>query len=190
MGNSWAIQVLDGLEFLHKKGIVHKNLKTKNVLLFNHGLCCKLTDFGMSRTTVLGNIDNLKIENNTVQTTAPELFTATTTSNCNIRASSNSTSSTSSFYTSHTPSPTTDIYSFGILLWEMYTLKSPWNGLTDCEIFLRVVKNNERPDCSRLDDNGKQILEKCWCQKPNERLLLTELQCIFKEKLQSISQES
>lgn len=192
---SWATQVLDGLEYLHEKGIVHKNLKTKNVLLFNHGLCCKLTDFGMSRTTVLGNFENLKIENNTVQTAAPELFTTTTTSNCTATNSSSSsskstTSSRSSLFASHTPSPATDIYSFGILLWEMHTLKSPWDGLTDCEIFLRVVKNNERPDCSQLDDSVKQILEKCWCQNPKERVLLPALQCVFKEKLKKFSQES
>jgi len=45
---SFTSQVVEGLEYLHSRGILHRNLKADNVLLDTSGIC-KISDFGFSK---------------------------------------------------------------------------------------------------------------------------------------------
>ncbi|KAL0562358.1 mitogen-activated protein kinase kinase kinase, partial [Marasmius crinis-equi] len=47
---SFAAQILDGLEYLHSKGILHRDLKADNILVEMEGVC-KISDFGISKRT-------------------------------------------------------------------------------------------------------------------------------------------
>ena len=62
--------VVDALVYLHTMNIIHRDLKTKNVLLDATGVA-KLTDFGVSRETIL---DTMTAEIGTVAWTAPEIL--------------------------------------------------------------------------------------------------------------------
>ncbi|CAF1669311.1 unnamed protein product, partial [Adineta ricciae] len=72
---NWALDIVDGLQYLHSRKISHRDLKPENVLITkdNHA---KLSDFGMAR--VLATIQHNTAGSGTPKYTAPELFDAET----------------------------------------------------------------------------------------------------------------
>lgn len=59
-----------------------------------------------------------------------------------------------------------DVYSFGIVMWEIMSREPPFKGLRPHEIMAQVVNVHARPDMRRVPQNCppqyKQILERCW----------------------------
>eukprot|EP01006_Ploeotia_vitrea_P031747 TRINITY_DN64054_c0_g1_i3.p1 TRINITY_DN64054_c0_g1~~TRINITY_DN64054_c0_g1_i3.p1 ORF type:complete len:377 (-),score=54.74 TRINITY_DN64054_c0_g1_i3:137-1267(-) len=98
----YTLQILEGLQFLHMKGVVHGDIKGQNVLISEKGEV-KLTDFGTATKTELA--EN-KVKGGTVVGTilwmAPEVCRG------------------------GVPTKWSDIWSLGCMLIEMATGKSPW----------------------------------------------------------------
>ena len=66
-----------------------------------------------------------------------------------------------------------DIYSFGIVMWEIMSREPPFKSHRPHEIMSAVVNQQARPDMSKLPENCpnqyKLILERCWHQNPEMR---------------------
>jgi hypothetical protein len=63
-----------------------------------------------------------------------------------------------------------DVYSFGILLWQMARDRPPFKGLKKEEFMLTVVENGERPKLDKTWPVGfSQLLTKCWDRNPEIR---------------------
>lgn len=99
-----AAQIVSALEFVHQRGIVHRDLKPTNVLLDSQ-LRAYLTDFGIAK----------EISNSTVALHTGQGTPAYSSPEQHTRAPVNLK---------------TDIYSFGIMLFEMFTGELPWKGFT------------------------------------------------------------
>ena len=109
-----SIQIVEGVAYLHncRPPILHRDLKSANILLNGH-FDCKISDFGLSRlmqheasmSTVAGV--SAKAVAGTPVYMPPE-----------------------SLLEDPTPpaSPAGDMYSLGVLLWELWTGEVPWNG--------------------------------------------------------------
>lgn len=95
-----------GMNYLHLCSIMHRDLKSGNVLLDSHGTV-KISDFGLSCVLEIGHSSSdLTAETGTYRWMAPEV----------IR---------------HEPYSTkADVYSFGVVLWEMITKDQPFRGMT------------------------------------------------------------
>ena len=143
-----AIGIANGMMNIHKQNIIHRDLKTANILL-DSNLWPKICDFGISRFE--SNDHNLTGCIGTPQYMAPELVSSTKYDK------------------------KVDVYSYGLILYEMCELVKPFGDMTINEIFLHVVERGERLKFSRTDKSIRELITKCWAQDPNERPSFEEI---------------
>jgi serine/threonine-protein kinase len=168
-----ALQVADGLAFAHQEGLVHRDVKPQNVLLSREGEV-KVTDFGIARS--------LEVEHGVTQTgtvlgtgeyLAPE------------QASGKPIS------------PATDVYSLGVVLWEMLAGEVPFSGENFVAVALRHVNEpvpslrEIRPDVSpRLAAAVERALAKDPAHRfPSMAALAKELRACLAEEEAPVAPE-
>jgi serine/threonine-protein kinase len=138
-----ALAVADGLAFAHDHGLVHRDVKPQNVLLSREGEV-KVTDFGIARSL---HVDHGMTQTGTVLGTgeylAPEQASG------------------------RPVSPATDVYSLGVVLWELLAGDVPFTGENFVAVALHHVNDppphlrDRRPDVSpRLDAAVERALAK------------------------------
>ncbi len=114
-----GIDLCAGLQHAHEKGIIHRDLKPSNLMILKDGTV-KLTDFGIAKDT---DVTALTADNSTVGTAAymsPEQCRGT-----------------------RDLKHTSDLYSMGIMFYELLTGKKPFVGETAMEVFLQHANNTE-----------------------------------------------
>ncbi|CAN4087278.1 unnamed protein product [Withania somnifera] len=129
-----------GLMCLHRMKIVHRDLKSANCLV-NKRWTVKICDFGLSRI-----MTNAPMRDSTSAGTpewmAPELIrNETFTEKC-------------------------DIFSFGVIVWELFTLRRPWEGIPPNRVVYAVANEGSRLELPE-GPIGRLIAD-CWAE-PNER---------------------
>ncbi|WP_198174972.1 serine/threonine protein kinase [Spirosoma arboris] len=126
-------QGLEGLAHAHKKGILHRDIKPANLMLTPEG-SIKLMDFGIAR--VIGNQRLTQVNRivGTLEYMAPELVQG------------------------EAPSPASDLYAMGILLYELLSGKLPFASQTDYTLMQAIIR--EKPIALRkLNANVPKELE-------------------------------
>ncbi|KAH0791766.1 TKL family protein kinase [Histomonas meleagridis] len=152
-----AIGIANGMAYLHQKGIMHRNLKSSNVLL-NRNYVPMIGDFGLSRDES-DEAQFMTKEVGSPHWMAPELFVGGKYDN------------------------KVDVYSFGILLWEMLTETTPFHGLSGLEIGAAVTKQNLRPQFpSDTPKQFSQFIEDLWQADPTKRLTFSQILRRFTHK--------
>ncbi|XP_013799910.1 protein kinase C delta type isoform X1 [Apteryx mantelli] len=142
----YGAEILCGLQFLHSKGIIYRDLKLDNVMLDKEGHI-KIADFGMCKENVVGE-NKASTFCGTPDYIAPEILQG-------LR------------YTF-----SVDWWSFGVLLYEMLIGQSPFHGDDEDELFesIRV----DTPHYPRwITKESKDILEKLFERDPTRRLGVT-----------------
>ncbi|CAM9120296.1 unnamed protein product [Ectocarpus sp. 13 AM-2016] len=146
-------EICTGMAFLHSKDTVHGDLKSANVLLDSSGRA-KIADFGTSRWTQTTN--------------STGLATYTTKSSRNTQMSI--AWSAPEVLESEGSSYESDVYSFGIVAWEVISRELPWAKKTRPRDILTAVWRGDRPSF-HLDAPADivDIAKACWCGEPKER---------------------
>lgn len=142
---SIAIQIAQGMEAAHNAGIVHRDIKPANVLISREGKI-KVTDFGIARRATANTISEDIL--GSVRYISPE----------QARGARVDTRS--------------DIYSFGIVLFEMITGILPFDGDSSVSIALKHIQESVPPADSIVEDLPcaiVRIIEKCTQKKPERR---------------------
>ncbi|KAH0453366.1 hypothetical protein IEQ34_017690 [Dendrobium chrysotoxum] len=140
-------QLLQGLEYLHKNGIIHRDIKGANILVDNKG-CIKLADFGASKQVAkLATMTAAKSMKGTPYWMAPEVI----------------------LQTGHTFSA--DIWSVGCTVIEMATGKPPWSQQYQevAALFHIGTTKSHPPIPEHLSSEAKHFLLKCLQKEPKLR---------------------
>jgi len=132
-----ATDIARGMAYLHSKNIIHRDLKPDNIFIDEHNNA-KIADFGMSIAHT--GEEDLLGETGTYRWMAPEV----------IRHESYSINS--------------DIYSFGIVLWQLVTRSLyPFSNLDPIEAALAVANKSERPNIpTSVPEYIKRMITACW----------------------------
>ena len=154
-----------GMSYLHSRSppIVHHDLKPAN-LLVDSKWNLKISDFGMSRIKYRAYLQKSNPELETAGGT-PEWMSPEALRNDNVDELS-------------------DVYSFGIILWELITLNYPWHELNDpVQIVGKVAFLHHRPKIpSWVETEMEDLLSDCWsresCDRPEFTYILELLKTI------------
>ncbi|KAJ3676824.1 hypothetical protein LUZ60_002548 [Juncus effusus] len=138
-----ALDVARGMEYVHGFGLIHRDLKSDN-LLISADKSIKIADFGVARIEVKN--EGMTPETGTYRWMAPEMI-------------------------QHRPyDQKVDVYSFGIVLWELITGCLPFSNMTAVQAAFAVVNKNARPaippDCLPV---LTEIMTRCWDADPSVR---------------------
>ncbi|XP_057516750.1 serine/threonine-protein kinase STY13-like [Amaranthus tricolor] len=138
-----ALDVARGMEYVHQLGLIHRDLKSDNLLIFGDK-SIKIADFGVARIEV--QTEGMTPETGTYRWMAPEMI-------------------------QHRPyTQKVDVYSFGIVLWELITGSLPFQNMTAVQAAFAVVNKGVRPiiphDCLPV---LTEIMTRCWDPNPDVR---------------------
>ena len=111
-----AAQICSGLEHAHKKGIIHKDIKPENIMITKEGIL-KITDFGIAKALNQGTITTGGLTMGSVHYFSPEQARGGITD------------------------AKTDLYSVGILLYEMVAGKRPFEGETAISVAMQHIES-------------------------------------------------
>ncbi|XP_067373028.1 myosin light chain kinase, smooth muscle isoform X2 [Channa argus] len=149
----YMLQIIDGVSFIHKQGIVHLDLKPENIMCVNKtGSKIKLIDFGLARR--LENAGTLKVLFGTPEFVAPEVI--------NYEAISYPT----------------DMWSIGVICYILLSGLSPFMGDNDNETLSNVTSATwdfEDEAFDEISDNAKDFITKLL--KKDMKARLTCAQC-------------
>ena len=146
----WLSDVALGMAYLYSKGVEHRDLKTLNVLL-DGSRRCKVTDFGLSKSESLNTAATQSTmggggAKGTPAYMAPELLQ------------------------SNTFTEKTDVYAYGMIVFEVLAGDTPWSGLNQMQIMMQVCIQKDRP---KLDGGAPAdlvaLMQRCWDHEPDAR---------------------
>ncbi|XP_059658557.1 serine/threonine-protein kinase STY13-like [Cornus florida] len=149
-----ATDIARGLSYLHSHQIVHRDVKTQNILL-DEGLKAKISDFGVSRVEA-ANPNEMTGLTGTLGYMAPEVLDG---SPYNRKS---------------------DVYSYGICLWEIYCCAKPYSDFSFSEQTSAIVYESMRPKIPKCCPSSLvKVMKRCWNSDPEKRPEMEELVSIL-----------
>ncbi|XP_010833965.1 PREDICTED: serine/threonine-protein kinase Nek5-like isoform X3 [Bison bison bison] len=141
---SWFVQISLGLKHIHDRKVLHRDIKTQNIFLSKNGMVAKLGDFGIAR--VLNN--TMELARTCVGTPyylSPEI--------CQNKPYNNKT----------------DIWSLGCVLYELCTLRHPFEGNNLQQLVLKICQAHVPPISPRFSRDLQFLLSQLFEVSPRDR---------------------
>ncbi|XP_059405846.1 tyrosine-protein kinase Fer-like isoform X2 [Carassius carassius] len=148
----FALDAAAGMAYLELKNCIHRDLAARNCLVGENNVL-KISDFGMSRQEDNGIYSSSGLKQIPIKWTAPEALNYG-------RYSSES-----------------DVWSYGILLWETFSLGvCPYPGMTNQQAREQVEKGYRMSCPQKCPDEVYRIMQRCWEYKPENRPKFVDIQ--------------
>lgn len=152
-------QILDGIEYVHRMGISHRDLKPDNILIMRDDpILVKITDFGLAK--ISDNATFMKTFCGTLAYVAPEVITG----KYDLQLSQGSPNNYSNLV---------DIWSLGCLVYVLLTSHLPFNGKTQPQMFQKIKSGeyHESPlNSYKISAAGRDFLKCCLQVDPSQRI--------------------
>ncbi|KAG0227184.1 hypothetical protein BGW41_003944 [Actinomortierella wolfii] len=150
-----AHEIARGLEYIHSKRVIHRDLKSANVLLTEH-MTVKLADFGLSEIKI-ATTRSTGTFTGTIGWMAPELF---------VPRPKYSTKS--------------DMYAFGMVMWEMAAMNTtPFRHHCSRGVLAALVERGLREELpEETPDEYRALVTRCWDSDPEKRPEAIEVKLI------------
>ena len=153
-----AFDIARGMEFLHSRQIIHRDLKSLNVLI-DKNLRTRICDFGFSRIESKEEVMTKNV--GTPHWMAPELLTEAGGYDNKV-----------------------DVYAYGIVLWEILTGRLPYQGMAQTQIIGAVLMNNARPMIpSNCPPDVEALITESWARDPAQRPTFADIVRRFRNGL-------
>jgi len=149
-----------GMDYLHtrKPPVLHRDLKAANILMKNPDDVC-IADFGLA----LSDDESAGVAGS-APWMAPELIEDKPFTTC------------------------CDVYSFGMLMLELFTGETPWGYLAESAIFAQLEKQHRPEIPQKMPESYRSIMERCWAQDSHARPVFGDVAQDLKQVLHEIQQ--
>ncbi|XP_073939092.1 receptor-interacting serine/threonine-protein kinase 1 isoform X2 [Castor canadensis] len=167
------VEIIEGMCYLHGKGVIHKDLKPENILVDND-FHIKIADLGVAsfktwskltkeeHNEQRGVTSTSKKNGGTLYYMAPEHLN-------DINAK---------------PTEKSDVYSFGIVLWAIFANKEPYENAICAAQLLICIKYGNRPDVDDIIEHCPKeiinLMELCWKANPEDRPTFPDIEEKFR----------
>lgn len=151
MRKKFALDTCKGMRYLHDSKLLHRDLKSSNLML-DKEMNCKVGDFGLTRISKGSAAVQMTGQCGTFQYMAVEVL-------------------------ANKPySEKADVFSFGILLWEMVARKLPFFGMQPMQVGLAVLNQGLRPTIPpKTPQPLCNMMCACWNSDPQKRPSFAQL---------------
>lgn len=142
-----ALQICNGLQEIHNKNIIHRDLKSSNIMFDENGEI-RIMDFGLSKSPLVTTMTTLGTVIGTLGFVAPEQVT-------NLYVDKR-----------------VDIFSFGVILYQLTTGKLPFNGENEIALIHSIFNTQPTKPSEinkNINDEIEKIILKCLNKNPDER---------------------
>lgn len=156
----WAHQVACGMQYLQENRYLHRDLACRNLLLASP-MQVKISDFGLSRALGLGS----------------EYYRATTGGRWPLKWYAPESINFGTF------SHASDIWAYGVTLWEIYSAgQPPYGTLTGAQVLTMVESGKRLPPPTDCPEWAYSTMLSCWNLVPEQRPTFAQLAALFAKR--------
>src|SRR5687768_16859437 len=135
-------RIIAGLNHLHNQKIIHRDFHSGNIL-YENDWDVVISDLGISKSSIDDDDDEIY---GVISYMAPEI----------LQRKGYTTAS--------------DIYSFGMIMWELITGRMPfWDQYDDIQLIVKICDNFRPPIIKNAPKGYIELMQKCWDDDPSKR---------------------
>ncbi len=143
------LDLVTTLEYLHKNGVIHRDLKPDNLMINFDSMSCILLDFGISKKTLHDTTNTVVV--GTPLYMAPENFDIVFGTGASMRVDS-----------IMKISPKVDVWALGVIINQVFSGEDPWAKYKGTDVSVLFLKGIRFPVSEKIkDDDIKQLISSC-----------------------------